>query len=64
MIGVGIGAPELLIILAVLLLMFGARRLPGLARSLGKSSREFRKGMAEGADEDDDDRAAASGSGS
>ena len=40
-----IGALELLIILAVLLLLFGARRLPTLARSIGGSVREFREGI-------------------
>jgi sec-independent protein translocase protein TatA len=46
------GAPgplELLIILLVILLLFGARRLPDLARSLGKSLSEFKKGKEEGA---------------
>ncbi len=44
-----IGAPELLIILVVVLLLFGAAKLPGLARSLGASAKEFRKGVDEGA---------------
>jgi sec-independent protein translocase protein TatA len=48
-----IGLPELLIILAVLLLLFGAKRLPEMARSLGRSSKEFKKGMKDGADDDD-----------
>ena len=43
-----IGLPELLIVLAVLLLLFGARKLPDLARSLGRSLGEFKKGRAEG----------------
>jgi TatA/E family protein of Tat protein translocase len=43
-----IGAPELIIILLIVLLLFGASRLPEIARSLGKSSREFKKGMREG----------------
>jgi sec-independent protein translocase protein TatA len=51
---VNLGAPELLIILAAVLLLFGAKKLPDLARSLGKSSREFKKGMAEGRDESDE----------
>ena len=41
------GAPELLVIAFLILLLFGAKRLPGLARSLGQSMREFRKGIQE-----------------
>ena len=48
------GTQELLIILVIVLLIFGARKLPDLARSLGSSAKEFRKGIEEGADEDDD----------
>ena len=36
--------PELIIILAIVLLIFGATRLPEVARSMGSSIREFRKG--------------------
>ena len=43
-----IGLPELLIVLAVILLFFGARKLPDLARALGRSLGEFKKGRAEG----------------
>ncbi len=49
-----LGPTELIIILAIVLLLFGSRKLPDLARSLGKSSKEFKKGMAEGASEDED----------
>ena len=52
MLGYTIGIPELLLILAVVLLLFGARRLPELARSLGKSSKAFKEGMKEGSDEE------------
>ena len=48
MFGFTLGAPELLIILAVVLLLFGSTRLPKLARSMGKASTEFKKGLAEG----------------
>jgi sec-independent protein translocase protein TatA len=50
-----IGWPELLLILAVLLLLFGARKLPDMARSLGRSTKEFKAGMKEGvADQPDE----------
>jgi sec-independent protein translocase protein TatA len=45
--------PELLIILLIVLLIFGARKLPDLARSLGASAKEFRKGIERGTDEAD-----------
>ena len=44
----GLGLPELLIILGIVLLLFGSTRLPKLARSLGSASHEFRKGLEEG----------------
>ena len=40
---------ELLLILAIVLLLFGAKKLPELAKSLGKSLSEFKKGRDEGA---------------
>jgi sec-independent protein translocase protein TatA len=43
-----LGVPEILLILAVVLLLFGAKKLPEMARSLGKSSHEFKKGLREG----------------
>jgi sec-independent protein translocase protein TatA len=50
----GLGAPELIIILVVVLLLFGSTRLPKLARSLGQASREFKQGINEGSRDDDD----------
>jgi len=44
--------PHLLIVLVIILLLFGSKRIPELARGLGSGVREFRKG-AEGADEED-----------
>jgi sec-independent protein translocase protein TatA len=46
-----LGTPELLLILLIVLLLFGGRKLPELARSLGTSARELRKGLNEGGNE-------------
>jgi sec-independent protein translocase protein TatA len=54
-----IGWPELLLILAVLLLLFGARKLPDMARSLGRSTKEFKAGMKDGAEEPEEPRGEA-----
>lgn len=48
-----IGAPELLVVLFILLLVFGASRLPKLARSMGQAGREFKHGLKEGYEDDD-----------
>ena len=48
------GAQEWLLVLLVILLIFGARKLPELARSLGSSAKEFRKGIEEGSKEDEE----------
>jgi sec-independent protein translocase protein TatA len=45
-----VGATELIILLTIILLFFGAKRIPELARSIGKGTREFRKGASEDAD--------------
>ncbi len=42
------GTTDLIVILAVLLLIFGGRKLPGLARSLGTATSEFKRGAEEG----------------
>lgn len=58
----GIGVPELLIVLAILLLVFGPKRLPQLGRQLGGGMREFRDSIRRKTgddDEDDADRPAA-----
>lgn len=47
-----VGAPELLIILFVVLLVFGSTRVPKLARSLGEAVREFRGAVASDDDTD------------
>ena len=43
------GLPEILLVVLLLVIFFGARRLPELARSLGKSINEFKRGRQEGA---------------
>jgi sec-independent protein translocase protein TatA len=48
----GLGYQELLIILVIVLILFGANRLPELARSLGSSVKEFKKGVNEAKTED------------
>jgi sec-independent protein translocase protein TatA len=50
----GLRGQELLIILLIVLLIFGAAKLPALARSLGASAKEFRKGVEEGTDTESD----------
>ncbi len=47
------GLMELLILVAIILLLFGAKRLPQLGRSLGSGIREFRKGVVEADDKDE-----------
>ena len=49
------GLPELLVILAIVFLVFGAARLPHLARSLGKAKTEFQQGIKEGGKDDSED---------
>jgi sec-independent protein translocase protein TatA len=46
----GLGAPELLLILFVLLLFFGKDKLPDLARSIGASFKELKNGFSQGAE--------------
>ena len=52
----GLGAPELLLIVFVLLLFFGKDKLPDLARSIGRSMHELKSGFTDGisASKDDD----------
>lgn len=56
----GVGAPELIIILVIILILFGPKRLPQLGKSLGKTMKAIREG-AEGKldDEEEDDAPAA-----
>ncbi len=47
-----IGVPELIIIFAIIVLLFGASRLPGLGKSAGQSIRDFKAGLS-GDDEEE-----------
>jgi sec-independent protein translocase protein TatA len=47
------GGWELIVILVIVLLLFGANRLPQLAKGMGESIRNFKQGIAEGKDDDD-----------
>jgi sec-independent protein translocase protein TatA len=51
----GIGLPELLIILLICLLVFGAAKLPEIGRALGKTIQEFKKSM-KGFESDSEDK--------
>lgn len=55
----GLKPTELLIVLLIVLLVFGARKLPDLARSIGASAKEFRKGLDEGADREPEEPSAS-----
>ncbi len=46
-----IGFPELFVILLIALLVFGSKRLPEIARSMGKSIHEFKQALKEGTQE-------------
>lgn len=48
--------PELLIVLAVILVLFGGSQLPKLARGLGSAQREFKKGLDEGAADEEPEK--------
>lgn len=49
-----LSAPELVIILVIVLVLFGAKRLPGLASSVGSSIKEFRQATKDDEDEAED----------
>jgi len=43
----GIGAPELILVLVIILLLFGGKKLPELTKSIGESIKELRKGLTD-----------------
>jgi len=49
------GHTEVILIIFIILLLFGAKKLPELSRSLGKSLGEFKKGQKEGTEPDKDE---------
>jgi sec-independent protein translocase protein TatA len=51
----GIGMQELLVILLICLLVFGASRLPEIGRALGKTINEFKRSMKDGSSDYGDD---------
>ena len=51
-----IGMPELLIILAIVIVIFGANRLPGLGRGIGSAIRNFKDEFGPDKDKDDEEK--------
>jgi sec-independent protein translocase protein TatA len=51
----GIGPTELIIVLVIVLLIFGPKRLPGLGKQLGSGMREFKDSISGNSSDDDDD---------
>jgi TatA/E family protein of Tat protein translocase len=56
MLMLGLGTPEIIAIVIVLFLLFGATRLPQLAKSLGQSRKAFKEGMREAEEEERPDQ--------
>ncbi len=55
--GVNLMGPlEIILIVLVIVLLFGARKLPELARNMGKGIKEFKKSVKEGEDEQEEDK--------
>jgi len=55
-----LGLPELLVILAIVVVIFGANRLPGLGRGIGDAIRGFKEGIKNDEDDKDDKNRKAS----
>jgi sec-independent protein translocase protein TatA len=49
------GGPELIIVIVVIVILFGASRLPAMGRNLGLGIKEFKKGVGEATRNDDDE---------
>jgi len=49
-----LGLPELLVVLAIVVVIFGANRLPGLGRGIGSAIKNFKDGMKDDKDEERD----------
>jgi sec-independent protein translocase protein TatA len=54
-----LGLPELLVILAIVIVIFGANRLPGLGRGIGDAIRGFKEGIKDEDDKNDKNRKAS-----
>ncbi|CAN5791595.1 hypothetical protein BH20ACT7_BH20ACT7_10460 [soil metagenome] len=52
-----LGGPELIIVLLIFVLLFGAKKLPDLGSSVGRSIKNFKKGVGEGRTDDEDEDA-------
>ncbi len=52
MVAVSIGPPEILVIVLIVAFLFGAKKIPELARSLGRAQSEFKRGLKETAEEE------------
>ncbi|HTP42109.1 MAG TPA: twin-arginine translocase TatA/TatE family subunit [Nitrospiria bacterium] len=50
----GLGMPELIVILLIVLVIFGVGKLPGIGEGLGKAIRGFKKGLSDGEDHTDE----------
>jgi sec-independent protein translocase protein TatA len=52
----GLGGPELMIILVIILLLFGGAKLPALAKGLGQSVKEFKKASKEATEDEKEEK--------
>jgi sec-independent protein translocase protein TatA len=59
----GVGVTELLLVLGIILLIFGPKRLPGIGRQLGRGMREFKDSITGDSRDEDDDLGLGGGDG-